>query len=343
MRILIEVSHPARVHLFKNLYFVLKSEGHDVMVVHRVKEQTEELLNSFNIDSRRISTSRSGYILKGLETIKEFVNLIKLGFFFRPNVILSGASPVIGVFGKLVKAKYISFSDTEHASLTWLLSKRLIDVIITPKNFLKDLGAKQIRVESYKELAYLHRDIFKPDHTILQYLGLEEGECFIIIRFISWEALHDKGHLGFTLDEKREAVKKLSRYGKVFISSESALPIDLRPYQLNIPKTKIHDLLFYSTLFFGESGTMATEAALLGTPSVRVSTLAKLLGNFQELQNTYDALYFYDNAKDGLLQCERLLADPDLKIKWRKKRNVIMEDKISLTDFLNKVINSVHE
>ena len=300
MKIIIEIPHPARVHLFRNLYFKLIKENNEVIVLYKDKEQTRSLLNIYKIPGIKIGSNKKGFLSKLIGLCFEFFNVFKISYSFKPDLFLGGASPVIGLCSFIFRSKYISFSDTEHAKLTWFLSKIFIDIIITPKCFLKDLGDKHIRIDGYKELAYLYPKYFKPDTSVLKDLNLSKNDKIIILRFISWEAIHDIGHNGFSNNNKYEAVKMLSKYGKVFISSESRLPRDLEELRLNISPEKIHSLIYFSSLFFGESGTMATEAAILGTPSVRVSSLSKLLGNFKELNEKYGLIYYYDNFQDGL-------------------------------------------
>lgn len=340
MKVLIEIPHPARVHLFRNVYFTLLERGHQVKVVYKEKEQTEKLLQIYNIPGKKIGKNRKGFVRKLLELCREFLYLFIIGIKFNPNIVLGGASPVLGLSSFLLRAKYISFSDTEHASLTWKLAKPFINLIITPHCFINDLGKNHTRIQGYKELAYLHPNHFKPDPTILKQLDVEEGEVYSILRFISWDALHDVGHAGLGYDDKINAVKELSKFGKVFISSEAELPEELEKYKLKTAPEKIHDVLYYSTLFFGESGTMATESAILGTPTVRVSTLAKLLGNFKELSEEYDLLYFYENGADGLQKCLEILENKESKNIWKQKANKLLNDKIDVTNYLVESIEN---
>lgn len=339
MKIIIEIPHPARVHLFRNLYFKLIKENNEVIVLYKDKEQTRSLLNIYKIPGIKIGSNKKGFLSKLIGLCFEFFNVFKISYSFKPDLFLGGASPVIGLCSFIFRSKYISFSDTEHAKLTWFLSKIFIDIIITPKCFLKDLGDKHIRIDGYKELAYLYPKYFKPDTSVLKDLNLSKNDKIIILRFISWEAIHDIGHNGFSNNNKYEAVKMLSKYGKVFISSESRLPKDLEELRLNISPEKIHSLIYFSSLFFGESGTMATEAAILGTPSVRVSSLSKLLGNFKELNQKYGLIYYYDNFQDGLSKSINILKYKNSKITWIKKSNELINDKIDVTDFIfNKII-----
>ena len=63
-----------------------------------------------------------------------------------------------------------------------------------------------------------------------------------------------------SLEQKREVVQTLSRYGHVFITSESKLTDEFEPYRLNLPPRRVHDLMFYTQLFLGDGATIPTKA-----------------------------------------------------------------------------------
>src|SRR5690606_8670353 len=133
--------------------------------------------------------------------------------------------------------------------------------IFTPSCYRMSLGKKHVRFNSYMELAYLHPDYFTPNPEIYTILGLDENEQYVLLRFVSWEATHDFGHAGMSLENKRKAVRLMSDHARVFITSEAELPEDLKQYRIKIPFDRIHDAIYYSSLLFGESATMASEAA----------------------------------------------------------------------------------
>ena len=134
------------------------------------------------------------------------------------------------------------------------------------------------------------------------------------------EAFHDKGQLGIPDKMKKYVISELSKYSKVYISSEDSLPKELNKYKLNIRPKDIHIVLKNADLFFGESGTMAVESALLGTPSVRVSSLAKSLGNFNELNEKYKLLYYYEDTNEALNKSISILKNKDSRDIWKKRK-----------------------
>ncbi len=68
----------------------------------------------------------------------------------------------------------------------------------------------------------------------------------------------------FLAKTKLKQSRSFQEYAKVFISSEKELPKGIEKYQSNIAPERMHDALAFSSLVFGESSTMAEEAAMLG-------------------------------------------------------------------------------
>ena len=72
-------------------------------------------------------------------------------------------------------------------------------------------------------------------------------------------------------------------YGKVIISSEGELPVELEKYRVKISPERMHDLLSFASLYIGEGATTASECAMLGTPAIYVNVLDA--GTLQEQEN----------------------------------------------------------
>ncbi len=333
-KILIDIGHPAHVHYFKNFIKIMEQKGYKFLIIARDKEITHNLLNNFNIPFISRGKGQNGLVGKTFYYFKAIWLIYMKARGFKPDLILSFASPYAALVSMLLRKPHLVFNDTEHAKLSHFLTDSFSKYILTPSCYNKELGVKQIRFNGYMELCYLHTNYFTPDVAILDELGLKENEKYVILRFISWQASHDIGHRGLSLEMKKNVVKEFSKYAKVFISSEGKLPQDLKPFQLKIAPEKIHDVLYYASFYFGESGTMATESALLGTPTVGVSTLAKLLGNYQELQYKYKILYFYDSEDKGFEKALELLKDNRAKEQWQFKRDNLLKEKIDVTAFM---------
>jgi hypothetical protein len=122
-------------------------------------------------------------------------------------------------------------------------------------------------------LAYLHPDRFTPDPELVAELGIDPDRPYAVIRLVGWGAHHDVGHHGFDRDGLVRFVEDLAEHVQPCVTVEGELPAELERYRLAIPYRQIHHVLAFASLYVGEGATMASEAAVLGTPSVYVNTL----------------------------------------------------------------------
>ncbi|MBO8183045.1 MAG: DUF354 domain-containing protein [Archaeoglobus sp.] len=344
MRILVGVGHPAHVHFYKNAIFEWKKNGHEVLIAARSKDVTLHLLDKYNLDYVNLGKSKKGLVSKGLKMIKNDYFFIKLIKKFKPDVLTGIHDPYIAQTGELLGVPSIVFTDTELVRFTWLVFP-FADFICTPSCFLLELGKKHVRFNGYKELAYLHPKYFKPDPAILRNLDLSKKDSLIVVRFISWSAYHDIGLSGVKGSELG-FIKKLEEYGSVFIVSERPLRGELEKYRTWIPPEEIHSLLYFSDLYIGEGGTMATEAAILGTPSIHIESTqngvasGEFLGNFLELRNKYGLMYFYPDQKKAIQKAVDILENGKSKKEWKIKRKKLLRDKVDVTEWMVDFVES---
>jgi hypothetical protein len=168
-------------------------------------------------------------------------------------------------------------------------------LICTTHCFPRDLGKRQLRFRGYKELSYLHPRYFKPERSALAASGLREDEPFVLMRLVAWRSEHDLFQHGFI--DLHAAVRRLEQHARVVISAEVPLPEDLDRRRYRGPTEKIHDVLAFARLYMGESATMGAEAAMLGTPSIIVSTSRR--SYIDDLQYRYGLVSFHGHPKRG--------------------------------------------
>lgn len=332
MRILIDMGHPGHVHLFKNFIREMEKRGHEVKITARNKEITLQLLRKYAFDFVQTGSGKAGNTNLIWEWISRDREVFKISRKFCPDILLGVGNPSIAHTSMLLRKPSVIFTDTEHAKFGNKVTFPFASAICTPSCYKETIGKTQICYNGYHELAYLHPNYFNPNPDVLTELGLVEGDPFTIIRFVSWQASHDVGQHG--IRDRVGLVKALEQYGRVIITSEGALPLELQPYQLRVSPEKLHDLLYYAALYIGEGGTTASEAAVLGTPSIYVSSLVGSMGNFIELEKTYDLLYSFTDDSSALSRAIELLQDPASKENWRNKRELLLEDKIDVTAFM---------
>ena len=81
---------------------------------------------------------------------------------------------------------------------------------------------------------------------------------------------------------------------------------------------------------------MASEAAVLGVPSLRCNTFAGLLSSLEEEEKKYGLTYAFspDNFERLVEKLRDLLSNPGLRTEWQAKRMAMLADKIDVTSFL---------
>ena len=343
MRILVDVGHPAHVHLFKNMIFDFIKKGHEIQVTARDKEVTLTLLNAYGINYISIGENQRSLLKKAIYMIVYDLKLLKIARKFMPDVFVSTGSPYAAQVSTLIGKPHIVFSDTEHANLIFKLVLPFTDMICTPSCFKKDFGPKQIRYNGYHELAYLHPNYFTPDPSVLDELGIKEGERFIIMRFVAWNASHDAGHKGISMEMRRRFVSELEKFGRILITSESELPAEFEPYRITVAPEKMHDLLYYASLLIGESATMASECAVLGTPAVYIDFVGRGYTDEQELK--YGLVYNFrddmSSQENALEKAIKLLENSDIiNDEWQKAQRRLLKENIDVTKFMINLIEN---
>lgn len=340
MKIMVDIGHPAHVHFFRHCIREMEKRGHEFLITARDKDVTLQLLQAYGIDHIVVGKMGSGRLDLAKEWIGRELKLYSIARKFKPDMLTGIHNFCMAHISKLMKARSVIFTDTEHARLANLLTFPFADVICTPSCFNKNLGSKQVRYNGYHELAYLHPDYFNPDPSVLDELGLKPDDKFVLVRLVSWGASHDVNHHGFSLAGKRRLIKELEKYARVFITSESPLQGEFSQYSIDIPPQKLHDLLYYAELCISEGGTTATEAAVMGTPAIHVSTTAALCGNFTDINERYGLIKSFSNEDEATSQAIDLLAKDNIKEEWRHRREKMLAEKINVTHFVMDIIEN---
>ena len=100
MRLLIDILHPAHVHVFRNLAADLLARGHQVRFTLREKECARELLDHYRLPYEVLSTQRHGAGL-AWEFAARTARLWRIAAEFRPHFLAGVMGPSIAVVGRL--------------------------------------------------------------------------------------------------------------------------------------------------------------------------------------------------------------------------------------------------
>jgi uncharacterized protein len=350
MKVGIFASTPAQIHFYKNIISELNKRGHHTVFLARNYGENLELLEEYGMDHYIFSNPPESKWGKIANMPFDVIRAIK---YLKKNKIdiLTGFGIFEAFSSAILRKPAITFSDSEYSinkislQIQLILLSPFVDVIITPSWFRQNLGPKQIRINSFKELAYLHPNYFKPRVDVLDLLGSLADRPYILLRFNNFDAVHDMGITGFTIEDKIKLVRELEIDADVFISSEGKIIEELQQYVIKIPKNRIHDAIFYAGILITDTQTMATEAAILGTPTIRCNKFVgeNDMGNFIELEERYSLIYNVKNSNQVLEIARRMLKTPDLKEIYQHRRDRLLKETIDITSFFSGFIENYPE
>lgn len=333
---MLDIGHPKDVNLFKNVISRLKENGHEIQIFARAKENTREMLAEYGYEYK-LSKYYESIVGKALGIFVNDVLLYKYAKKFNPDIFVSPGSPYSAHVSKLIGKPHIAFSDTEIAGIVTSLTLPFTDRIYTSTSFYLDLGPKQERFNGYCELAYLHPKYFTPKKEVIEKYQLKEN--YIIMRLSALTANHDIHAIGFgfkTEKELKKYVNQIEKYGQVIIFSEISDWQFIKNYQIEIDSRDLHDLIYYSILYIGEGASMASEAAILGVPSIYVSNTRR--GYLNELEQKYGLVYNIEGKDKGLNKAIELLKNKNIKVQWHLKRDKMLSEKIDVVEYMVDVI-----
>ena len=167
-------------------------------------------------------------------------------------------------------------------------------------------------------------------------MNLSDQERYVVLRLVSWDASHDIGQKGFGRDTLIKLIDEVKKHARVFISAENKVPKIFKKYQLSINPTEIHDVLSFADLFIGEGATMASECAIMGTPSIYINSLSA--GTLEDQEKKGILTTF--NSSNGLIKKSRdILMNPKAKKEIKQKSIDLFNKKIDINVFFYWLIS----
>lgn len=335
--IAITIQHPAHVHFYRHAIADLREAGHEVHVFVREKGVALRLLEAYDIP-HTVLAGRTDSTL-GVAAVQVVYELRLLRALRRldPDVVTAVGGVAAAHVAPLVGARSVVFVDRGVASTR--LVTPFAHTVCTPTWYDEAFGRGHRRYEGCHELAYLHPDRFTPDAGALADLGVDPHEPYAVLRFTDRRGHRDAGQHRLSPEAKGDLLTFLEEHGDVYITTEGPLPDAFEPYRLPVPVHRLHDLLAYADVYVGGSQTMAAEAAILATPSVRVGAPAgwPAGATVQELasRGLIDAVAHEQRA---LARVRQLVDDPDVSATWRERREHFLSEAVDVTDYVVSVL-----
>lgn len=333
MRLLVDVLHPGHVHFFRHVIEEMTERGNEVLVTARRKEVAVDLLEAFDIPHVVLSNQSTGTIGLSTEWAARTARLASTARKFSPDVLLGIMGVSIAPVGRILRRPALVFYDTEVATQTNRFVYPMASAVITPDCYSAPVRGNHVTYPGYHELAYLHPNRFTANAEELGAFGLTPEDSFAVVRFVSWKSSHDGGEVALDAEQKVALVDRLRQHGRVVISSEGPLPASLESLRLTGPVEDVHHVLAHATLYVGESSTMASESAVLGTHAVHIAQTSR--GYVDDLERRYGLVeHFQPNSFDAALSAaEQALAHPDPQ-QTRDARSAMLADKIDVSSWM---------
>jgi hypothetical protein len=333
MRVLFDIAHPAHVHFFRYMIRSLESRGHAVRLVARRKDVTLQLLDRLGFAYEAAGQAgHRGWLGQAKELIERDFALLRVAREFGPDVIVT-RNPTGAQVGRLMGIRAVfDTDDGKAAGVHFWAAAPLAHVVTTPDCIGERYGRRHVTYPGYKQTAYLHPNHFTPDPGVLADLGVSPGERYFLVRFVAMGASHDAGERGLPIAVKREIIARLRARGRVFVTSEVELPADLASLQFPAPPDRLHDALAFCDLLVGDSQTMAAEAAVLGTPNLRVSSWAGRLAYLEQIEQRYGLTYAYRPSQIDALyaKLDRWIAEENLRASLAVQHRQLLSEKVDV-------------
>jgi len=279
----LDILTPKQGNLFSVLSRRLMKQGCKLVLTTRLYREVNQLLEAHGLKASAIGKHGGARIEEKLSASAERVaELAKFISRRKPDVALSFSSPEAARVAFGLGIPHLCISDSPHAEavskLTIPLSERLFTPAVIPKKEWLGYGISAAKIFQYNALdpiVWLRN--FRPDRRILVQDGIKSQRKIVTVRLEESSAAYliarKRERLLNTVSAIREMLRKELEADIVALPRYDYQAEILRrefKHEIVIPKTLVNgpNLLSFSSVFIGGGGTMTTETAMLGVPSI---------------------------------------------------------------------------
>lgn len=345
-KIIIDSHHPKHYLTLRQLGKRCRDAGIEVIWTGREKDVLIDLMREDGLDPHVLTKAGRGLLGKLWELALYDWRLARLARRHEVAALIGKTISVAQVGRLLGIPSVILNDDTRSANPQYrYLGYPFASRILTPECLDEHYGQRHIKFPGICELAYLHPDVFTPNPDVLDRLDIGHDGRLFLIRLVAFQATHDIGAKGLSESTVRQLIDRFRPLGRVFISAESALPSDLAEFRFPLAASSMHHVLAYADMLICDGQSMAAEAAVLGTPSLRINSFVGQTPTLEELEERFGLTYgFRPNEAAALFQkLDELLAMPDLSTEWTRRRNIMLSRMKNPTDvFLGELKSVIH-
>lgn len=322
-------SHPAQLWLMRPIADAVRAFADPVWVL-RDKDCLLDLARAANLEFTILSTAQKGLMRNAATLAADVARAMRIQRRLGIDCWFTkyGAACIAARF---TGRKSIAFND-DDADVVPLIAATAYPfantVLATDVTRMGRYTARTRRFRGNFELLYLHPNRLTPNREALTAAGINADEPYVLVRLSALTAHHDVGQKGVSESLLRDLLSLAKDRLRVYISSEKPLAPEFEPHRLPIAPQHMHNALAFATLLVGDSQTMTSEAAVLGTPSVRISSFVGRLSYLDELEK-YELSFGFKpgNESSASASIRRLINDPNVEESFQQRRRAFLHDK----------------
>jgi len=339
-------AHPSQIWMLDELSKKL-STHYKVLWFCRDKDVSIELAKQKGISYILLSKASNSFIGNAFEL---FLNIFKCIYYtkkYHINLWITkyGAGNIGALLGG---SQSIAFNDDDSDIIPFIAwtSYPFAKTVLAPKCTRQGFFHKKFHTyNSFHELFYLHPSRFQANADVYKQLEIHPSTSYAIIRLSALKAHHDINIKGISSELVQKLITLLKSFNITpYITSEGKLEDNLSKYQINISVSSIHNALYFASVYIGDSQTMASEAAVLGTPAFRFSDFTHRLSYLDELES-YGLIHSYmtHQEKEFIDDIKDLLQNHNNKNEFANKRKILLNDKEDpIPFFLKEIYNCLN-
>ena len=338
-------AHPSQVWVLQPLAKEV-SKFARVLWVLRDKDCAMALADAMGLDYLRISKAASGLVGNALELGMNIFRCWRMAR--RYGIDLWVTKYGCGhIAARLTRKRSFVFNDDDAdivPLVAWTSYPFSDMALVTQVTRMGRFNEKAVRYAGCAELFYLHPNRFTPDVSVVEELKLTSETSYGIVRMSSLDAHHDKGIRGVSTELLREVLKLTKGRIRLFITSERPLMQEFEHLRFPVAPERILHALAFADFFLGDSQTMTSEAAILGTPAFRINDFVGRISYIEDLQHYGMAFGFKPSQKDELIaELTNVLHMKDRKEVFAHRRERFLAAKIDPVPWHTEVVKMVLE
>ena len=109
MKIIIDILHPAHVHVFRNFIQEMQQRGHTILITARKKDVSIQLLDHYGFNYIKISDKAKKSYKLPIELLFRNFKFYKICKQFKPDILMGIMGPTIAIVGAFMSIPRYTF------------------------------------------------------------------------------------------------------------------------------------------------------------------------------------------------------------------------------------------